>query len=410
MLIGQRNAVVTYNQQSVPAPAAIKQAPQNAGLFGGLEKRQFQFSVQRKTPPAGRNATVRTDTVIASIRKRLKRSKWALIAYTILHSTRVRWRFEQGKFDSITGSTHMKFTDEQSVAYCLRQYNEYFQYGHLTPSMLEGRTVLEYGPGDNVGVGLLFIAAGARFYAATDKFDAIRDVEKERRIYQKLRDGLRTDAERSRFDDAVDLSQGIRFNPERVKCVYGVGAEDADTQFTEPFDILISRGVLQEIYEGEKLYTSMDKLLKPGGWMLHKVDHRDYGLFNANGFPALEFLTVPETVYQLMAKKSDRPARRLIDFYRGQMKARGYRAAIYKAYLIADYHHANPHEIVPHKTKLEKGVDYTAEHEEMIRKIRPRLVEPFRSLPEADLMVAGTFHVAQKPPFSNDGPPECVAL
>jgi SAM-dependent methyltransferase len=242
--------------------------------------------------------------VIASLRKQLKRNKWALIAYTILHSARVRWRFQQGKFDSITGSTHMKFSDEQSVAYCLRQYNEYFEYGHLTPEMLAGRTMLEYGPGDNVGVGLLFIAAGIRYYAATDKFDAIRDVEKERRIYQKLREGLTDDAARKRFDAAVDLSQGIVFNPERVKCVYGVGAEDADTQFKEPFDFLISRGVLQEIYEGEKLFTSMDKLLKPGGWMLHKVDHRDYGLFNANGFPALEFLTVSEGIYQLMAKKA----------------------------------------------------------------------------------------------------------
>jgi len=35
-------------------------------------------------------------------------------------------------------------------------------------------------------------------------------------------------------------------------------------------------------------------------------------------------------------------------------------------------------------------------------------VEPFRSLPEADLLVAGTFQVAQKAPFSNDGPPAAV--
>jgi SAM-dependent methyltransferase len=344
--------------------------------------------------------------VIATFRKQLKRQKVALIAYTILHSTIVRWRFRLGKFDSLTGSTHMKFTDEQSVAYCLRQYSEYFQYGHLQPSMLEGRTMLEYGPGDNVGVGLLFIAAGISFYAATDKFDAIRDVEKERRIYQKLRAGLDCDAARQRFDDAVDLSQGIQFNPKRIRCVYGVGAEDSDTQFTEPFDFLISRGVLQEIYEGERLFASMDKLLKPGGWMLHKVDHRDYGLFNANGFPALEFLTIPDPIYALMAKRSDRPARRLMNYYRDQMQQRGYRTAFYAAHLIADEYSANPVEIVPHKVKLEKGIDYTDEHVEMVRKIRPRLVEPFRSLPELDLLVSGSFEIAQKPPFTGDGPPE----
>ncbi|HEU0119501.1 MAG TPA: hypothetical protein VFQ91_03175, partial [Bryobacteraceae bacterium] len=205
--------------------------------------------------------------MISSIRRQLKRRKAALIAYTIVHSTIVRWRFRMGKIDSITGSTHLKFSDEQSVAYCRRQYDEYFQYGCLTPRMLQGRTMLEYGPGDNIGVGLLFLAAGMASYAAADKFDAIRDVEKERRIYQKLRAGLAGDEERRRFDDAVDLSTGIQFNPERVRCVYGVGAEDADTQFSEPFDFLISRCVLQEIYEGDKLFRSMDKLLKPGGWM-----------------------------------------------------------------------------------------------------------------------------------------------
>ncbi|HEU0121113.1 MAG TPA: hypothetical protein VFQ91_11360 [Bryobacteraceae bacterium] len=342
--------------------------------------------------------------MITSIRRQLKRRKSALIAYTIAHSAIVRWRFQHGKFDSITGSTHLKFSDEQSVAYCRRQYNEYFQYGCLTPRMLQGRTMLEYGPGDNVGVGLLFIAAGIASYAATDKFDAIRDVEKERRIYEKLRAGLAGDEERHRFDDAVDLSAGIQFNPERVRCVYGVGAEDADTQFSEPFDFLISRGVLQEIYEGDKLFRSMDKLLKPGGWMLHKVDHRDYGLFNANGFQALEFLTIPESVYAWMASRSDRPARRLMNYYREQMHRRGYRTAFYAAHLIDNSYSANPIEIVPHKTELTLGVDYTEEHLEMIRKIRPRLVEPFRGLPDSDLLVSGSFEIAQKPPFDQDGP------
>jgi hypothetical protein len=95
-----------------------------------------------------------------------------------------------------------------------------------------------------------------------------------------------------------------------------------------------------------------------------------------------------------------------MNYYRDQMQQRGYRTAFYAAHLIADEYSANPVEIVPHKVKLEKGIDYTDEHVEMVRKIRPRLVEPFRSLPELDLLVSGSFEIAQKPPFTGDGPPE----
>jgi hypothetical protein len=295
----------------------------------------------------------------------------------------------------------MNLSEQDGVNYCWQQFRDYMQYGKLTPERLCGRTVLEYGPGDSIGVGLLFVALGARRFTCIDKFYGLRDDNKERRIYLKLRETL-DDEQNRNFDAGVDLSSGIKLNAEKVECVYGTGAEDAHTVFApRQFDYLISRGVVQEIYDGDKLFRGMDQLLAPGGWMMHKIDLRDYGLFSSHGYSPLEFLTIPGWIYALMAKRSDRPARRLINYYRDKIKEYGYRGWIYCASVIDDQYQLVPKEIIPHKVKLQYGVDYTGQHLEMVRKVRSRLDGPFRSLSDEDLIVSGIFFIAQKAPFDH---------
>jgi hypothetical protein len=96
-----------------------------------------------------------------SLRHLIKRSKWALIGYTIAHSCYVRRRFSHGDINSCARSTHMSLTLAESVSYVNRTYEDYCRYGQLGPASLEGKTILEGGPGDNLGVALRFIAAGA---------------------------------------------------------------------------------------------------------------------------------------------------------------------------------------------------------------------------------------------------------
>lgn len=340
---------------------------------------------------------VQTLPMFSSTRKIIKRSKWALVGYTIAHSTMVRLRSSFGRFDSLSGSINLNRPVAETVRYIEQVYDDFLQYGGLSRDVIAGKRVVELGPGDNVGVGLKFIAAGAAEAICIDKFDAIRDREFERRVYITLRERL-TDEERHRFDSAIDLSHGIRFNEKKLRYIFGIGAEDASRVLGEgSIDVLVSRGVIQEVYRTDQLIAGMHRLLAPGGWMAHKIDLRDYGLFSSNGFHPLEFLTIPQPLYALMTRDSDRPNRRPLNYYRSKMAELGYDTRIYITCVIARDYSKIPREIVPHKMKLERGVDYDETMLELIRSIRPRLAPEFRDLSDEDLMAGSIFLVARKP-------------
>ena len=330
------------------------------------------------------------------MRQLIKRSKWALVGYTIAHSYWVRKRFSAGKIDSISGSTHMGRPTETSVAYINRQFDDYIRYGKITPEFLAGKHILEGGPGDNLGVGLLFLAHGAARVEAMDKFYAKQDGEQQRAIYLKLREQL-NDEQKRRYDAAVDLGKEVKFNEALLKPSYGSGMEEFGDVFeANSFDLVVSRGVVQEIFDTERVFRGIHKVLRPGGLQMHKIDLRDYGTFSSNGHHPLTFLTLSDSVYAMMAKNSDRPSRKTIDYYRRLMKEYGYQADLFVSTIIEWGYPKPPKELNPHKTQIVLGTDYTQAELDMVRKIRPKLAPQFASLPDEDLIATGVFLVARK--------------
>jgi len=47
MLVGQRDAMIAYDQELTAAPLTVKQGLQRAGLLGRLVEGEFQLPVQR---------------------------------------------------------------------------------------------------------------------------------------------------------------------------------------------------------------------------------------------------------------------------------------------------------------------------------------------------------------------------
>jgi SAM-dependent methyltransferase len=326
----------------------------------------------------------------------VKRSKWGLVGYAIAHSCRLRARYSLGHIDSASGSTHMTLPLERSVAYINRTYDDYLRYGALTTDLLPGMRILEGGPGDNLGVALRFVAAGAAQVVAMDRFYSRRDTAHQREIYAALRRQLPPD-ERRRYDRAVDLSSGVEFDPSIVTPVYGRGLEDFDDVVDgNSFDLIVSRAVLEEVSDTDRAFAGMNRALRPGGRMLHKIDLRDYGLFSRNGYHPLEFLTIPDVVYGWMSRNSDIPSRKRFDYYRRIMSAYGYDGDLFIT-MVARPGDESPAEVLPHKIALEYGVDYDDSTLTLVRSIRPRLARRFRDVPDEDLIVAGLFMSARKP-------------
>lgn len=321
------------------------------------------------------------------------KSKTLLVAYKIYHNWQFKRRFASGNTESLHGSTHSRIPLSESLAYINTQFDDYLQYGELTPEQLRAKRIFELGFGDNIGVALKFIAAGAAQVVCLDKFYSKRDKEQERQIYRALRDTL-SDEEQRRFDEAVDLSDGMTVNPDRIKCIYGVDVEEsAELKQMEPFDLVLSRAAIQDIFEPDAAFAAMDRILKPGGLMLHKIDLSDQGMFREYGMNPLTFLTISDSLYRLMAEGSGKSNRKKMSYYRRLLENLGYTVKL----LITDIIgrggmgdlHLNKQQIV-----LDK--DYSAATLSLVKEIRPKLSASFKNMSDEELLVDGIFVIARK--------------
>src|SRR5207247_6277776 len=115
---------------------------------------------------------------------------WLVIAVTIVKDRQARRAARTGVPPSTSGATHEAFSLEQSLAYIDSVFDDYVQYGNLSPGDVERQRILELGPGDNYGVALRFLACGAERIVCVDRFASRRDDAQQSRIYQALHERL----------------------------------------------------------------------------------------------------------------------------------------------------------------------------------------------------------------------------
>jgi SAM-dependent methyltransferase len=325
--------------------------------------------------------------------ERQKKSRWLIVASHICHNLLFEFRSRLGKIRTVHGATHLAWKPEQSVRYIQRVFSDYHSFGNITDRELAGARVLEVGPGDNLGVALLFIAHGAEQVVCLDKFYSERNAAQEAAIYSSLRESLEP-IQRERFDTAVKLGNSCcQIDPERVRLICGTGLEDSGSLFeAESFDMIVSRAVLMEIHYPGKAFASMDRLLRPGGILLHKVAPlNDYRMFRANGYHPLEFLTVPQFLYNKMAAGSGKPNRRLLGYYHDELARRHYEASFPIVKLLG-----SDEEYGPGVTSVPYGSRQHARAAALVKEIRPRLSRSFRAAPDEQLMIEDMFIVARK--------------
>jgi SAM-dependent methyltransferase len=324
----------------------------------------------------------------SAARRFIKRSRSAAIAGRIGKQQVSRLRARMGR--AAIGATHRGFDVDRSLAYIDAVYDDYVRYAGLGPSELRGARVLEVGAGDNFGVALRFLAAGAAQVAAVDRFATWRDPEQQRRIYAAMLERLTPD-ESEALGDALRLDPEPAFDETRLRIVEGVPIEQAaSTLGLGSFDISVSRAVLEHVYDLDAALKAIDAMLKPGGLFAHKVDLSDHGYFTDGGQHPLTILTVSPRVYRWMGGEEGLPNRRRASEYEAILSGLGYSPTMLVTHLIGRDGEIEPHTESPEQADLDRGAKLAEE-------IRPRLAAPFRSLDGADLATTGIFIVARKP-------------
>jgi SAM-dependent methyltransferase len=319
-----------------------------------------------------------------------KKSKWFIVATNIYQDAlrRLNLRSDQIGGEPVADA-HLAGLNQIN-----RTFERYLKYSGLTRETLANKTVLEIGPGDNVGVALRFLAAGAKRVVCIDKFVHYQESPVHQRLYRALREGLPPE-DRARFDQVISLDNGVKLDTKRLEWVYGKGIEDTDSLFKPgSFDVIVSAAVLEELYDIDLAFSKMDRLLAPGGYTIHKIDMRDYEMFHKHGFHRLEFLTVPDPIYRHMSQASGQPNRRLVNYYRDKMTELHYDSTIFIAMAATGDEFK---ELPEYKTKLTKGVDYTEANLESYRDMRPRLLPRYQSLSDDDLITEAILLTGRKP-------------
>jgi hypothetical protein len=199
--------------------------------------------------------------------------------------------------------------------YFIKCFCDYRDQIGLSPEQfkecLRGKVILEYGPGDILGVALLMYAHGAERVCCVDRFPLSRLSSKNIDVYKHLLDSLEN-GERKRADNAFkergDPASGFRADAIAYRIT-----KDGLSGASKKYDLIISRAVLEHVNDIKETMLDIQRSMKTGGVSIHQVDLRSHGLDRYTDF---DFLTWPDTIYKLMYSHKGFPNRWRVDKYR----------------------------------------------------------------------------------------------
>jgi SAM-dependent methyltransferase len=276
------------------------------------------------------------------------------------------------------------------VAYSKEVYEDYFTWSGIPRSFVKGKRVLEIGPGENLAVSLRFLADGAAFVASVDRFRSLKSGAEQAAVYRRLFHGF-DETQRKNLGDMLSLQDsGSCLDELRCRYCADTPLEALASQAgNNVYDLIVSRAVLEHVIDLDAAFTSMDRLLAPGGIMIHEVDFRDHGMFSDYGLNPLTYLTIREKRWNAMTSHTGAPNRKLKSDYERLLARHGYAAEV-QIILIAGSNGKI------HKKEIAAGVDYGDPQIDLVGKIRKKLAPQFRGLSDEELLVAGIFIVARK--------------
>ena len=311
-------------------------------------------------------------------RRAVRQSTALTCAWYLIDDWRARRRLARGDLATRSGARHQNLPLEQSVAYIDRVHNDYLAYAGR--DRFTG-VVGEIGPGDNFGLALRLLGSGATTVHTVDRYASERDADQQAAIYRALaaRHGL-TD----RFDGepGEDTMRGLVRHA-------GTPAELFFRDRTGAFDAILSRAVLEHLYDPIGALDDMAAALAPGGILVHRIDLRDHGMFA--GRHPLTFLTIPQGVYRAMTRGAGRPNRVLLPAWRDWLAVSGLTGRLRITRLAGVDGEIEPADWNDIDVSMRETALAT------VRSIRPKLARHLAALDDRDLAVSGCVLVAEKP-------------
>jgi SAM-dependent methyltransferase len=229
------------------------------------------------------------------------------------------------------------------------------------PGGVRGRTIVELGPGGEFALEIALIGLGAARTLCIDRDASYlpKHAARVTALYERVAHeyGVQTASASAAPFWHPPLSPG------QFEYLVGKGIERENGIPPESVDVIASFAVLEHLRRLDVAFAAMYRLLKPGGWMIHKVDLRDHTNFER----PLDFLRYPDWLWRWTL------------FYENRV-----RWSEYPPLLAANgFHLAEwwPTHVLP---------------EEQVAALLPRRARRFRRLSDSDLRTLGVGFIARK--------------
>lgn len=185
------------------------------------------------------------------------------------------------------------------VAYAVQVARAYAGWLPDGFAQLQGRAVLEIGPGNNFGVALLLKCAGAGRVAVTDRFLARYQAHYHGPLYRAMRDAMAAAfpaLDLAPFDAFIAAGRHASGAVELIE----MPLERCAEEHAQAFDLVLSNAVLEHLYDPAQAARSLYAILAPGGRGYHQVDFRDH---RDNTRP-LEYLLLSEADFDAQLQRT----------------------------------------------------------------------------------------------------------
>lgn len=155
-----------------------------------------------------------------------------------------------------------------------RWLRELERYSGIAGSIV-GKSVLEIGPGSDLGVGLSLLARGAQSYSAIDKFDLAASVPAE--FYELLFGRLSRSQPPPKVEELrAALATATR---DRSGPLCYLVRPDFDIAAVVPersIDIVFSNAAFEHVENVERMMAQLSRVVKAGGMIVAEVDLRTH--------------------------------------------------------------------------------------------------------------------------------------
>jgi SAM-dependent methyltransferase len=217
------------------------------------------------------------------------------------------------------------------------QYQLGLEDAGLDPEYFKGKSILEIGPGSNLGVQLNFIARGATSAFALDRFPDVQSTEKEAAIYEKIFDHL-NDNQKELLKDTYKTENNIPvFMGNKIQYFGNCSLEKALRKFSDEdgdivtkFDVVVSHLALEHVANLNKGIYSVKKILNTGGICIFICNLKSLGgVYNHVNEP-LRLLNYSEKLWRRMFSKRGGSNRVRAYGYRKRLEVNNFKILSFK--------------------------------------------------------------------------------